>query len=128
MAHDSIHSLSRFLIIGLDAVILVRSQVTGLRGIQDAERAKLLYTYRSAEDLKQHVTGCDADIGGKSTVHLDLVPQPGKPTGVAKLWGDMRLEVPRGKEETMRSGYAGLRSRVSAYAFAFACIWLLQHD
>lgn len=78
-----------------------------MKGVDEAETARVLFKYRTAQDLKQHVTGCDADIGGKSSVHLDLGSD-----GKAKFWGDMRLEVPHGKEQTMRSGYAGFRSRV----------------
>jgi hypothetical protein len=81
--------------------------VAAMQGVAEQGQPRLLYTYRSQEDIKQHVTGCDADIGGKSSVHLDLGLD-----GRARLWGDMRLEVPRGKEDTMRSGYAGFRSRV----------------
>lgn len=78
-----------------------------MQGVAEQGQPRILYTYRSQEDIKQHVTGCDADIGGKSSVHLDLGQE-----GRARFWGDMRLEVPRGKEDTMRSGYAGFRSRV----------------
>lgn len=83
------------------------SQVTGMQGVAEQGQPRILYTYRSQDDIKQHVTGCDADIGGKSSVHLDLGPD-----AKARFWGDMRLEVPRGKEGTMRCGYAGFRSRV----------------
>ena len=78
-----------------------------MNGVSEAGGARLLFKYRSREDISKHVTGCDADIGGKSSVNLDLGAD-----GRAKFWGDMRLEVPKGKEATMRSGYAGFRSRV----------------
>lgn len=79
-----------------------------MQGVAELGAPRVLFKYHTAEDLKQHVTGCDADIGGKSSVHLNLAPD-----GKARFWGDMRLEVPLGKEESMRSGYAGFRSRVS---------------
>lgn len=81
--------------------------VAGMQGVAEQGQPRILYTYRTQRDIKQHVTGCDADIGGKSSVHLDLGQD-----GRARFWGDMRLEVPRGKEDTLRSGYAGFRSRV----------------
>lgn len=82
--------------------------VAGMQGVAELGAPRVLFKYRSPEDIKRHVTGCDADIGGKSSVHLNLGPD-----GKARFWGDMRLEVPLGKEESMRSGYAGFRSRVS---------------
>lgn len=83
-----------------------------MQGVSEQGQPRILYTYQSQGDIKQHVTGCDADIGGKSSAHLDLDPD-----GRAKFWGDIRLEVPRGKEDIMRSGYAGFRSRVCQYSF-----------
>ena len=57
------------------------------------------------------------DIGGYSTVHLDLDENPehgaklGKPaTGV--FWGEMRLDVKPGMERRIRGGYAGFRNLV----------------
>jgi len=88
------------------------SRVTGMQGVTEQGQPRILYTYRTQEDIKQHVTGCDADIGGKSSVHLDLGQD-----GRARFWGDMRLEVPRGKEDTLRSGYAGFRSRIRTTLF-----------
>ncbi|KAF8322615.1 CIA30-domain-containing protein [Clavulina sp. PMI_390] len=88
------------------------SRVAGMQGVTDFSAPRLLYKYQSNEDIKQHVTGCDADIGGKSSVHLDLASD-----GRARFWGDMRLEVPIGKEESMRSGYAGFRSRLRTTLF-----------
>jgi len=77
---------------------------------------KTLYTFNSPEDIQQFATGCDADIGGQSTVHLDLDTRPeiNKPlqkpaTGL--FWGDMRLRVKPGYEAKIRGGYAGFRNK-----------------
>jgi Complex I intermediate-associated protein 30 (CIA30) len=87
---------------------LVVHPVVRMEGLYQSGAPKVLFTYRSSEDIKQHVVGCDADIGGRSTTRLDLSPDDGK----GRFWGNMSLEVPRGKEATMRSGYAGFRNRV----------------
>lgn len=78
---------------------------------------RTLFTFNSKEDIKQYATGCDGDIGGYSTVHLDLDENPehhaqtGKPaTGV--FWGEMKLDVKPGMERRIRGGYAGFRNLV----------------
>jgi len=92
-----------------------------MAGADEPSRApRTLFTFNSREDLHQYATGCDADIGGTSTVHLDLdetsaLPGPAgtppvrRPTG--RFWGDMRLEVRRGYEGRIRAGYAGFRNK-----------------
>ncbi|KZT06038.1 NADH:ubiquinone oxidoreductase complex I intermediate-associated protein 30 [Laetiporus sulphureus 93-53] len=83
---------------------------------------KTLFTFNSREDMQQYATGCDADIGGTSTVHLDLdetsvLPASMSPTGkeihrpTAKFWGDMRLAVRKGYEDQIWGGYAAFRSK-----------------
>ncbi|KAL1746945.1 NADH:ubiquinone oxidoreductase intermediate-associated protein 30 [Schizophyllum fasciatum] len=73
-----------------------------------------ILAFNSSEDLKGFATGCDSDVGGRSTAKLELdtdpkrVP-PGK-SAVGRFWGEMRLDVQPGKERTLRSGYAGFRS------------------
>lgn len=94
-----------------------------MQGTDEPSRApKTLFTLNSREDLAQFATGCDSDVGGTSTVHLDLdessmLPAPDgegageirRPTG--KFWGDMRLGVRSGLEGKIRGGYAGFRSK-----------------
>ena len=101
-----------------------------MAGTDDIPRnPKTLYTFNSAEDISQYATGCDADMGGLSTVHIELDEvntlsdiQPGssvlpellqgipRPTG--KFWGDMRLRVQPAMEGKIRPGYAGFRNKV----------------
>lgn len=93
-----------------------------MQGADIPSRApRTLFTFNSAEDIKQYATGCDADIGGNSTVHLDLDENPahnepiGKPaSGV--FWGEMRLDVKPGYEKKIRGGYAGFRNLVRLFA------------
>ena len=85
-----------------------------------------LWTFNSREDLKQFATGCDADIGGRSTVHLELDESSAQPNaGVraldpprphVKFWGEMRLSARPGFESKMRGGYAGFRNVVRNHA------------
>lgn len=84
---------------------------------------KTLFTFNSQEDVQEIATGCDADIGGTSTVHFELdestkVYKPSekdasslvtKPT--AKFWGEMKLGVRRDMQDKVRGGYAGFRSK-----------------
>jgi NADH dehydrogenase [ubiquinone] 1 alpha subcomplex assembly factor 1 len=82
---------------------------------------KTLFTFHSPTDIQQFVTGCDADIGGNSSVHLDLDPSPGSSertnaeTPTARFWGIMNLGVKPGLEGKIRTGYAGFRNKVLAF-------------
>ncbi|GAA6022861.1 hypothetical protein JCM10207_001426 [Rhodosporidiobolus poonsookiae] len=68
-----------------------------------------LLSLRSEEDLQQFALGCDADLGGKSTVTLDLGPE-GKGRFYGRLSND--LNPGRRKEGVIeRGGYAGLRNK-----------------
>ncbi|TFK27155.1 complex I intermediate-associated protein CIA30 [Coprinopsis marcescibilis] len=95
---------------GLSRVILM--QGADVR----ATAPKTLYTFHTQEDIDQFATGCDGDIGGSSTVHLDLETSPeinagsGQPT-TAKFHGSMRLDVKPGFERKIRGGYAGFRNK-----------------
>lgn len=85
-----------------------------------ARQPRTLFSFNSREDIQDFATGCDSDIGGTSTVHLDLDESPehntsiGKPA-TGKFWGDMRLGVKAGLEGKLRGGYAGFRNKVCNY-------------
>ncbi|KAG6868066.1 hypothetical protein C0993_007853 [Termitomyces sp. T159_Od127] len=88
-----------------------------MQGADPVSRApRVLFTFNSPEDIHDFATGCDGDIGGLSTTHLDLETSPeinktiGR-TATGKFWGEMRLGVKTGMEEKMRSGYAGFRNK-----------------
>lgn len=103
-----------------------------MTGADEPSRApNTLFTLNSREDLKQFATGCDADIGGSSSVHLELDESSAHPSaGVralqpprphAKFWGEMRLAVRAGLEGRVRGGYAGFRNMVRGSPL---CWWL----
>lgn len=74
-----------------------------------------LFTFHSQQDIQQFATGCDADIGGTSTVRLDLDDSRKDASGqypTGKFWGEMRLGVRSGLEGKLRGGYAGFRNKV----------------
>lgn len=80
-----------------------------MSGADEPDRTpKTLWTFGSRADIEQFATGCDADVGGTSSVHLDLDAA----TGTGRFWGEMRLGVRAGLEKQVRGGYAGLRSKV----------------
>ena len=89
-----------------------------MQGADAPSRApKTLFTFNSQADIQQFVTGCDADIGGHSSVHLDLDESSGRNAGIqkpatAKFWGNMSLGVKPGLEGKVRAGYAGFRNKV----------------
>lgn len=99
-----------------------------MEGAEEPSRApKRLFTFNSREDINQFATGCDADVGGLSTVHFELDESTAKPStsektatphGITvnqptgKFWGEMSLAVRRGLEGQIRGGYAGFRSKV----------------
>ena len=98
-----------------------------MSGADDPSRAPItLFDFNTREDIKQFATGCDADVGGTSTVNFALdestaspstsnekLGSIGRPT--AKFWGDMRLGVRHGLEGRIRGGYAGVRSKARAH-------------
>lgn len=92
-----------------------------MAGTDEPSRAPItLFTFNSREDISHFATGCDADIGGLSTVNLDLDESTAKPSAnaltpprpTAKFWGEMRLGTRPGYEGRIRGGYAGFRNKV----------------
>lgn len=104
--------------------------VLRMEGADEPSRApKLLYTFNTPEHIAQFATGCDADVGGMSTVHFELDESTAKPATepkvssphgafvdrpTGKFWGEMKLAVRSGLEGQIRGGYAGFRSQVRA--------------
>jgi NADH dehydrogenase [ubiquinone] 1 alpha subcomplex assembly factor 1 len=82
--------------------------------------ARTLYAFRTQADVSLFATGCDADLGGRSSVALTLVEDPSDP-GVqtnkgrpyARFFGEMRTDVPEALKGRLRGGYAGMRNKVS---------------
>ncbi|KAI9434186.1 complex I intermediate-associated protein CIA30 [Lactarius indigo] len=92
------------------------AKVLQMQGAEQPSRAPLtLFALNNPNAIKEYAYGCDADVGGTSTVHFEYdtdpsrVP-PGKP-GAARFHGVMRLAVRPGYEERIRGGYAGFRNK-----------------
>ncbi|XP_071600818.1 complex I intermediate-associated protein 30, mitochondrial [Heliangelus exortis] len=77
------------------------------------EQTKVLWEFRSQEDLNKWVISSDVEIGGKSEVHLTL----GRNNQAALLYGTLNTEVPR-DGETKYSGYCSMRSKPLLGSFA----------
>ncbi|KAI0312056.1 complex I intermediate-associated protein CIA30 [Amylostereum chailletii] len=95
------------------------SKVLRMEGLQEPSRTPIsLYKINTPEDIAEYATGCDADVGGTSTVNLDFEGDPainepiGKP-GSGKFWGMMRLGVRPELKGKVRGGYAGFRNKAS---------------
>ncbi|KAI0346592.1 complex I intermediate-associated protein CIA30 [Trametopsis cervina] len=98
------------------------SRMLRMAGADDPAREPLnLWSFNSREHLANFATGCDADIGGTSSVHFDLDEStatassgPGAltpPRPSAKFWGEMKLSARPGFEGRVRGGYSGFRSK-----------------
>ncbi|KAF9036171.1 complex I intermediate-associated protein 30-domain-containing protein [Panaeolus papilionaceus] len=87
-----------------------------MRGVEGPVRTpRTVFTFNSAADIAQYATGCDGDIGGQSTVHLDLDERPEVNKSIGKqatgvFWGNMKLTPKQGMEGKIRPGYAGFRN------------------
>lgn len=88
-----------------------------MEGANEPNRKPItLFTFNSSEDLSRFSKGCDADIGGTSSVNLTFEQPPPTEKPYARFWGDMRLAVRPEVQGLARGGYAGFWSKV---AFAF---------
>ncbi|KAF9237634.1 NADH:ubiquinone oxidoreductase intermediate-associated protein 30 [Melanogaster broomeanus] len=91
-----------------------------MEGANAPSRAPVtLFTLNTPEDIKQFATGCDADIGGTSTVHLELDESGSAATG--RFWGEMRLSVRPEFQGKIRGGYAGFRNKPRPTLFGELC-------
>ena len=87
--------------------------VIQMDGVNEPSRVpKTLLSFNTPEDMKRYALGCDKDIGGTSTAHLDFVPDEGSSKGKGRFWGEMRLGVRSDLQGRVRGGYAGFRSKV----------------
>ncbi|NWT70174.1 CIA30 protein, partial [Prunella himalayana] len=76
------------------------------------EQTRVLWQFRSQEDLNKWVISSDEEIGGKSKVYVKL----GRNDQAALLYGTLNTEVPR-DGETKYSGYCSMRSRPAVGSF-----------
>ena len=113
--------------------------VLQMQGAERPSRAPVtLFAFNSPEAVKDYALGCDADVGGTSTAHLDFDDDPARlppsrnttatgigtdtdaagtsstgKRGAARFHGHMSLAVRPGYEQRVRGGYAGFRNKVS---------------
>ncbi|KAI0787994.1 complex I intermediate-associated protein CIA30 [Fomes fomentarius] len=103
------------------------SRILRMEGANEPSRTPMtLFAFNSREDIDQFATGCDADVGGTSTVNFALDESTAKPRipeksssphevilnrATGKFWGEMSLSVRSGLEGQIRGGYAGFRSK-----------------
>ena len=99
-----------------------------MQGAEQPSRSPLtLFALNTPEAIKDYAYGCDADVGGTSTVHFDFDDDPARRSpgtsttttkttklGAARFHGHMRLAVRPSYEQTIRGGYAGFRNKVRA--------------
>jgi len=92
-----------------------------MEGAKELARAPItLFPLHTREDLSHFATGCDADIGGTSTLNFELDECPARNKGSggpasARFCGEMRLDVQPELQGKIRGGYAGFRSKVSPF-------------
>lgn len=95
------------------------TQVILMKGTDAPSRApRTLFNFNSQEEIHQFATGCDADIGGTSTVHFELNQNENDNKSIGRqvtgvFWGDIRLGVKAELEGKLRGGYAGFRNKVT---------------
>ncbi|XP_010188133.1 PREDICTED: complex I intermediate-associated protein 30, mitochondrial [Mesitornis unicolor] len=77
------------------------------------EQTRVVWEFRSQEDLNKWVISSDVEIGGKSEVYLKL----GRNDQAALLYGTLNTEVPR-DGETKYSGYCSMRAKPLVGSFA----------
>uniref|UniRef100_A0A8C3BEC1 Complex I intermediate-associated protein 30, mitochondrial n=1 Tax=Cairina moschata TaxID=8855 RepID=A0A8C3BEC1_CAIMO len=77
------------------------------------QQTKVLWEFRSQEDINKWVVSSDVEIGGKSEVYLKL----GRNNQAALLYGTLNTEVPR-DGETKYSGYCSMRAKPPVGSFA----------
>jgi NADH dehydrogenase [ubiquinone] 1 alpha subcomplex assembly factor 1 len=84
-----------------------------MEGANEPNRKPItLFTFNSHEDLSQFSKGCDADIGGTSSVDFSLQQPSPTEKPFARFSGDMRLAVRPDVGDLVRGGYAGFWSKV----------------
>ena len=80
-----------------------------------ARTPRTLLRFHTEQDMERLAVGCDADIGGTSSAHLNFDPESPNSAGgfgTARFWGVLRLGIKGGNEGRLKSGYAGFRSKV----------------
>jgi hypothetical protein len=93
--------------------------VIRMEGVNPNTSSRILFSFRTPEEIRQYAVGSDADLGGNSSAHLDFHPD-----GYARFWGEMRLDVKAGLEGKLRAGYAGFRNKVRLLFCCWERVWI----
>lgn len=110
------------------------AKILRMEGAKEPSRAPItLLSFHTREDLSQFATGCDADIGGTSTLNFELDECPARNKGSgspasARFWGEMRLDVLPELKGKIRGGYAGFRSKPRTSLFGELCDDVSNHQ
>ncbi|KAI6025128.1 complex I intermediate-associated protein CIA30 [Pisolithus microcarpus] len=131
----ALSNLSAYLNRSTKYVLDNTAKILRMEGAKDPSRAPMtLFTFQTREDLKQFATGCDADIGGTSTLHFELDDSPERNKGIAgapstaRFRGEMRLDVRPELRGKIRGGYAGFRSKPRPSLFGEICDDVSNHQ
>ncbi|KAJ6570178.1 complex I intermediate-associated protein CIA30 [Mycena vulgaris] len=107
-------------------------KIINMEGAERPNRApRLLFSFNTPEAAAEVALGCDADIGGRSSVRFDLdttseSERVGRATG--KFHGHLRLEVRPDLAGRITSGYAGFRTPVRSTLFGNIIDNVYFHD
>ncbi|KAL4062232.1 complex I intermediate-associated protein 30-domain-containing protein [Scleroderma yunnanense] len=130
----ALSNLSAYLNRSTKYVLGNTAKILRMEGAKEPSRAPItLLTFHTREDLNQFATGCDADIGGTSTLHFELDDCPTRNEGsgspaTARFWGEMRLDVRPELRGKIRGGYAGFRSKPRTSLFGELCDDVSNHQ
>ncbi|KAF9223453.1 complex I intermediate-associated protein CIA30 [Gyrodon lividus] len=109
-------------------------KVLRMEGANLPSRAPItLFNLNTQEHIKQFATGCDADIGGTSTLNFELDESLERNKGsggvaTARFWGEMQLAVRPELQGRIRGGYAGFRSKPRPTLFGEVCDDVSNHQ
>ncbi|KAF8553979.1 complex I intermediate-associated protein CIA30 [Imleria badia] len=109
-------------------------KILRMEGASPPSRAPLtLLKLQTQKDVKEIATGCDADIGGTSTLNFALDASPERNAGsgspaTARFWGEMKLAVRPEYQGRIRGGYAGFRTKTRPSLFGEICDDVSNHQ
>ncbi|KAJ7116401.1 complex I intermediate-associated protein CIA30 [Mycena epipterygia] len=107
-------------------------KIVNMEGAELPNRApRLLFSFNTPAETSEVVLGCDADIGGFSSVNFSLdttseSESVGRPT--AKFHGTLRLDVRSDLVGRINSGYAGFKTPVRSTLFGKVTDNVYFHD
>ncbi|KAJ7510397.1 complex I intermediate-associated protein 30-domain-containing protein [Mycena galericulata] len=107
-------------------------RIVNMEGAELPNRGpRMLFSFNTPQETSEVVIGCDADIGGLSTVNFNLdttseSERIGRPT--AKFHGRMRLDVRPEMVGRINSGYAGFKTPLRSTLFGKITDNVYFHD